>query len=122
VWLWPYLGRLALLSYLGSFDGRDILPFGIDLIVVAIISLAVFYFAQAVGCRRTGLRRTSMRRLRVRSKPMRSPRRSAPRSADKIADEGRQRSRHVIKSRHRVLLPWSRDRQGTVKWVVSKAC
>ena len=50
LWLWPYLGGMALLSYLGptSFDGIGVIPFGWDILVVAVFSLAIYALAMSV--------------------------------------------------------------------------
>ncbi len=46
IWLWPYLGVMALLSFLGQFGGgREIIPFYWDLLVIAVWSLIVYYTA-----------------------------------------------------------------------------
>jgi amino acid transporter len=46
IWLWPYLGGLTLISYLGQFQGgRMNIPFYWDMVVVAAWSLAVYYTA-----------------------------------------------------------------------------
>ena len=46
IWLWPYLGGLTLISYLGQFQGgRNVIPFYWDLVVVAVWSLIVYYTA-----------------------------------------------------------------------------
>ncbi len=45
-WLWPYYAGLALLSYLGNYgNGLGVVPQGIDMIVLAIFSLAIFWLA-----------------------------------------------------------------------------
>jgi len=45
-WLWPYYGGLSLLSYLGNYgDGLGVIPAGIDMIVLTVFSLAVFWLA-----------------------------------------------------------------------------
>ncbi len=45
-WVVPYLAGLTLISYLGSFgDGKGIIPFGWDFLVIAIFSLAIMYLA-----------------------------------------------------------------------------
>jgi amino acid transporter len=45
-WMWPWLVGLAVISYLGSFDGGRVdLPFGADIGVTAAFSLAIYYFA-----------------------------------------------------------------------------
>jgi amino acid transporter len=47
LWMWPYLGGLALLSYFGSFgDNKFHEPW--DLIAVAAFSLGIYYFAVSV--------------------------------------------------------------------------
>jgi len=55
-WLWPYLAGVALISYLGSFDitakdsaPRGVLPFGWDILTMAIFSTAIYFLA--VGAR-----------------------------------------------------------------------
>jgi amino acid transporter len=45
VWMWPYFAGMAVLSYLGSFDGRGVLPFGWDMLAVAVFALAIYAFA-----------------------------------------------------------------------------
>ena len=38
LWLWPYLLGLLVISYMSSFGGRHWLPFGWDLIPIALLS------------------------------------------------------------------------------------
>jgi amino acid transporter len=45
LWLIPWLGGLSLISWLGQFGGRAVIPFWVDLGVVAAFSLAVFELA-----------------------------------------------------------------------------
>jgi amino acid transporter len=45
VWIIPYLGGLTLISYLGSFGGKNIIPFGWDFLVIGIFSVVIFYLA-----------------------------------------------------------------------------
>ena len=46
VWLWPYIGGITLISYLGSFgNGKNILPFGYDLIVLGVFSVIIVLMA-----------------------------------------------------------------------------
>jgi amino acid transporter len=45
MWLPPYLVGLSVISYLGRYDGRNLIPFWIDLIVLAVFSLAIFWLA-----------------------------------------------------------------------------
>ncbi|MBA3350533.1 MAG: APC family permease, partial [Actinobacteria bacterium] len=45
-WMWPYFGGMALLSYLGSFEGgKKTIPFGLDLVVVAVFSVIIYLLA-----------------------------------------------------------------------------
>ncbi len=45
-WIVPYFIIMTIISYLGSFGhGKNILPFGIDFIVIAIMTLFIFYAA-----------------------------------------------------------------------------
>lgn len=48
-WLLPYLTGLVLISYLGSFGGKNIIPFGWDFAVIALFSVVILYMA--VCCR-----------------------------------------------------------------------
>lgn len=44
--MWPYFGGMALLSYLGSFEGgTKAIPFGLDLILVAAFSAVIYLLA-----------------------------------------------------------------------------
>jgi len=46
LWLFPYFIGMAVLSYLGSFGGGlNVLPFGLDMLVVAAYSLVIYYWA-----------------------------------------------------------------------------
>ncbi len=45
IWVMPYLGGLILFSYLGSFGGKNIIPFGWDFLVIAIFSVVILYLA-----------------------------------------------------------------------------
>src|SRR5215203_162763 len=49
-WLWPYFVGMGILSYLSptDFGGTGVLPFGIDIVVVAAFSVAVYYYAMYV--------------------------------------------------------------------------
>jgi amino acid transporter len=47
-WLVPYLVGISVITYVGRYDGRNWLPFWIDLGVVAAFSLAVFALAVAL--------------------------------------------------------------------------
>ena len=49
IWIWPYIAGLTLISYLGSFGGgRNILPFGWDLLVIAVFSTGIILLSRAV--------------------------------------------------------------------------
>jgi len=45
VWVVPYLGGLILISYLGAFGGKHIIPFGWDFLVLAVFSAVILYLA-----------------------------------------------------------------------------
>ena len=45
LWLVPYLVGMGILSYLGSFGGKNILPFGWDFIAVGLFSVVIFWIA-----------------------------------------------------------------------------
>jgi amino acid transporter len=49
-WLLPYFVGLAVISYLGptDFAGIGVIPFGWDILVVAIFSIAIYYYAMSV--------------------------------------------------------------------------
>lgn len=51
VWVVPYLTGLTLISYLGAFGGKNIIPFGWDFLVIGIFSIVILYLA--VACRAT---------------------------------------------------------------------
>jgi amino acid transporter len=44
-WIWPWLGGLALITWLGQFDGHKVIPLWWDMALVAAFSLAIFYWA-----------------------------------------------------------------------------
>jgi amino acid transporter len=46
-WLLPYLGGMTIISYLGRYDGRNVIPFWWDIALVAVFSLAIFVLALA---------------------------------------------------------------------------
>ncbi|WP_110751785.1 APC family permease [Phyllobacterium leguminum] len=48
-WLMPYLVGIGLFSYFGTFGGTGVLPFGWDIVVITVFSLAIF--AWAIACR-----------------------------------------------------------------------
>jgi amino acid transporter len=48
IWLPPYLVGTALISYIGRYEGRNLLPFWVDIGVVAVFSVAIFALAVAV--------------------------------------------------------------------------
>ena len=49
-WLWPYLGGMAVISFIGAsdFGGRGFIPFGWDILVVTAFSIAVYVYAISV--------------------------------------------------------------------------
>ncbi len=49
-WLLPYLAFLGLISYLGSFgEGKAIIAFGWDFLVLGVLSLVIYHLAQVYG-------------------------------------------------------------------------
>jgi len=49
-WLWPYFIGLAVISYLGEsdFGGTGLIPFPWDIPVIAVFSIAIYYYAMSV--------------------------------------------------------------------------
>src|SRR5919107_1562827 len=49
-WVWPYFIGLAVISYLGpeDFGGNGVIPFGVDVLVMTIFSIAIYYYAMSV--------------------------------------------------------------------------
>ncbi len=45
IWIVPYLSGLILISYLGAFGGKNIIPFGWDFLVIALFSIVILYLA-----------------------------------------------------------------------------
>src|SRR5579885_272559 len=45
LWIAPYLSGLVLISYLGAFGGKNVIPFGWDFLVIGIFSLVILYLA-----------------------------------------------------------------------------
>jgi amino acid transporter len=50
-WVVPYLSGLTLISYLGSFGGKNVIPFGWDFLVIGIFSVVMLYVAVIVRSR-----------------------------------------------------------------------
>jgi amino acid transporter len=47
-WMWPYLIGMTVISYLGQYGGGiALIPFWVDIVVVSVFSLAIFYWAVA---------------------------------------------------------------------------
>lgn len=49
LWIIPYLGGLILISYLGAFGGKNIIPFGWDFLVIGVFSIIILRLA--IACR-----------------------------------------------------------------------
>jgi amino acid transporter len=49
-WLWPYFIGLGMLSFLSptDFGGTGLLPFGLDIVIVAVFSIGIYYYAMSV--------------------------------------------------------------------------
>lgn len=45
LWMLPYFIGLCLISYLGAFGGKNIIPFGWDFFVIAVFSILILYLA-----------------------------------------------------------------------------
>jgi amino acid transporter len=45
LWMLPYLSGLVIISYLGAFGGKNIIPFGWDFLVIGIFSIVMLYIA-----------------------------------------------------------------------------
>ncbi len=48
-WIWPWLGGLALITWLGQFDGHKVIPLWWDMVLVAAFSVVIFYWAIRVA-------------------------------------------------------------------------
>ena len=49
-WIIPYFALLAVISYLGTFGGgNNWIPFGIDFIIVGLLTVIIFYFVMTSG-------------------------------------------------------------------------
>ena len=48
LWFWPYIGGMALISWLGQYNGRGTIPFWWDIVIVAAFSVAIYALAMAV--------------------------------------------------------------------------
>lgn len=60
IWIIPYFSGLIVISYLGSFGGKNIIPFGWDFLVIALFSLSIFYLAVKNRARLTAETREEM--------------------------------------------------------------
>ena len=47
-WLPPYIGGMAIVSWLGQYDGRKTIPFWWDIVVVCAFSVLIYLLALAV--------------------------------------------------------------------------
>lgn len=45
LWMLPYLAGLVIISWLGAFGGKNIIPFGWDFLVIGLFSMAILYLA-----------------------------------------------------------------------------
>ncbi|MFI6357018.1 APC family permease [Streptomyces sp. NPDC050743] len=48
-WLLPYLAGIGVMSYLSTFGGNGVLPLWWDILVVAVFSLGIYYWAKATA-------------------------------------------------------------------------
>ena len=44
-WILPYLTGIIFISYLGSFGGHGVIPFGWDFLIIALFSYFIFHMA-----------------------------------------------------------------------------
>jgi len=44
-WIFPYLLGIVLISYFGSFGGKNLITFGWDFLIVAVFSFSIYYLA-----------------------------------------------------------------------------
>jgi amino acid transporter len=58
MWTVPYLLGLILISYLGSFGGKQIIPFGWDFVVIGIFSIVILFLAVMNRATNTAERRS----------------------------------------------------------------
>ncbi|MCO5994120.1 APC family permease [Actinoallomurus rhizosphaericola] len=49
MWVWPWLGGMILIGFLGRYGGSKVLPDWIDVLTVAVFSLAVYFFAVRIA-------------------------------------------------------------------------
>ena len=52
-WVILYMVGLCIISYLSSFHGHNVIPFGIDFVVMGIFTIAVYSFARYVAVKVT---------------------------------------------------------------------
>lgn len=52
-WIIPYLLGIVGISYMGSFGGRNIIPFGWDFLIIALFSMVIMYLAILSRAQRT---------------------------------------------------------------------
>ncbi|SNQ45748.1 Amino acid/polyamine/organocation transporter, APC superfamily (fragment) [Frankia canadensis] len=65
LWIIPWLGGLALISWLGQFDGRQVIPFWADLATVVTFALVIYELAV-----RSTLSTTHVRELAAMDSPL----------------------------------------------------
>ncbi|MFL6054051.1 MAG: APC family permease [Actinoallomurus sp.] len=49
MWVWPWLGGMMLIGFLGRYGGSKVLPEWVDILTVAVFSLAVYHFAVRIA-------------------------------------------------------------------------
>ncbi|HEY0415373.1 MAG TPA: APC family permease [Gaiellaceae bacterium] len=47
-WIPPFIVGISVISYLGRYDGRNLIPFWVDIAIVAVFALAIFVLALAL--------------------------------------------------------------------------
>ncbi|GAA0361407.1 APC family permease [Actinoallomurus spadix] len=48
-WVWPWLGGMVLIGFLGRYGGSRLLPDWVDVLTVTVFSLAVYFFAVRIA-------------------------------------------------------------------------
>jgi amino acid transporter len=49
MWVWPWMGGMILIGFLGRYGGSKVLPEWVDIVTVAVFSLAVYVFAVRIA-------------------------------------------------------------------------
>lgn len=58
MWIWPWLAGTLVIGFLGNYDGKAILPDWVDLAIVIVFSLVIFYWAVSLALDPETVKRT----------------------------------------------------------------